>query len=65
MHSVVVISDNQSTKHRVTLFHYVVSSPITPPTSMGINFNGLLTGAKIQKDFKIAQGIPVFFYYTS
>ena len=29
-------STSQSTKHRVTLFHYVVSSPITPPTSMGI-----------------------------
>ena len=32
----VVVSTSQSTKHRVTLFHYVVSSPIAPPTSMGI-----------------------------
>jgi len=39
--SSVVISDDQSTKHRVTLFLYVVSSPIAPPTSMGINVNEL------------------------
>lgn len=33
---IVVISDSQSTKHRVTLFRYVVSSPAAPPTSMDI-----------------------------
>jgi hypothetical protein len=55
MHSVVVISDNQSTKHRVTLFHYVVSSPIAPPTSMSIIVNGLLTAAKIQNSYNIVR----------
>ena len=40
-HADVVISGNQSTKHRVTLFLHVVSSPVAPPTSMGINVYGL------------------------
>ena len=39
--SYVVISDDQSTKHRVTLFLYVVSSPIAPPISIGVNVNEL------------------------
>jgi len=41
LHSVVVISGSQSTKHRVTLFLHVGSSPIAPPTSMDIIVNEL------------------------
>ena len=32
------------------LFHYVVSSPTTPPTSMGIIVYELLTGQRYKKD---------------
>ncbi len=39
--SSVVISISQSTKHHVTLFYYVVSSPVAPPSSMGVTVNKL------------------------
>ena len=38
---IVVVSTSQSTKHRVTLFLYVVSSPKAPPISIGFIVNGL------------------------
>ena len=48
----VVVSISQSTKHRVTLFHYVVSSLMTPFITINIIVNMLKTSAKVQKDFE-------------
>ena len=42
-------STSQSTKHRMTLFLYVVSSPVAPPTSIGIIANELKTGQRYKK----------------
>ena len=36
----------------MTLSLHVVSSPVAPPTSMGIIAYGLYTGAKIQNNFE-------------
>lgn len=58
---IVVISDSQSTKHRVTLFHYVVSIHIALPISMGIIVTWLLTGANIQNCFQITHAFERFF----
>ena len=41
-------------KHSVTLFLYVVSCPLAPPTSMGIIAYGLKTGANIHSFFEIS-----------
>ena len=43
----VVISDDQSTKHRVTLFHYVVYSPCSSTRLNGHQCHPAVTVAKI------------------
>ena len=51
-HLLVVISDCLSTKHRVTLFHYVVSNPKLRPPQWGIIIYGLYTGANIRNNIE-------------